>query len=193
MGKGEIAHDEQFLLFPQCFLLNQIVVYPFVHILDIISLFAAEFKKPKIGISGNLGLSSTLQNILPKPPAACSQSTNVDYYQLWEKSESHCNDYHKSFWRKRPNQSLNQPPHGLNLSSVYNIDTLGLALRTLTLSQWNRMHVVKVYLKLLLAVYKKIKLWTGPDWKHDYRGPSCMAHSCTGSSVSVLRKGTSEP
>ena len=50
MGKGEIAHNEQFLLFPQCFLLNQIIVFPFVHILDITSLFAAEFKGPKIGM-----------------------------------------------------------------------------------------------------------------------------------------------
>ena len=36
-GKGEIARNEQFLLFPQCFLLNQIIVSPFVHIFDIIS------------------------------------------------------------------------------------------------------------------------------------------------------------
>ena len=52
MGKEEIARNEQFLLFPQCFLLNQIIVSPFVHIFDILSLFAAEFKEPKIGISG---------------------------------------------------------------------------------------------------------------------------------------------
>ena len=52
MGKEEIAHNEQFLLFPQCFLLNQITESQFVYIFDIISLFAAEFKKPKIGISG---------------------------------------------------------------------------------------------------------------------------------------------
>ena len=50
VGKGEIAHNEQFLLFPQCFQLNQIIVYPFVHFFDIISFFAAESKKPKIGI-----------------------------------------------------------------------------------------------------------------------------------------------
>ena len=50
--KGEIARNEQFLLFPQCFLLNQTIVSPFVHIFDIISLFATEFEKPKIGISG---------------------------------------------------------------------------------------------------------------------------------------------
>ena len=52
VGKGEIARKEHFLLFPQCFLLNQIIVSPFVPIFDIISLFAAEFKEPKIGISG---------------------------------------------------------------------------------------------------------------------------------------------
>ena len=50
VGKGEIAHNEQFLLFPQCFLLNQITVFPFIHVFDIISLFAAEFEESKIGI-----------------------------------------------------------------------------------------------------------------------------------------------
>ena len=54
--KEEMAHNKQFLLFPQYFLLNQIFKSPFVHIFDIISLFAAEFEKPKIGISGK-GLS----------------------------------------------------------------------------------------------------------------------------------------
>ena len=42
VGKEEIARNEQFLLFPQWFLLNQIIVSPFVHIFGIISLFAAE-------------------------------------------------------------------------------------------------------------------------------------------------------
>ena len=52
VGKGEIARSEQFLLFSQCFLLNQIIVSPFVDIFHIISLFAAEFEDLKIGISG---------------------------------------------------------------------------------------------------------------------------------------------
>ena len=52
MGKGEIARYEQFLLFPQCFLLKQIIVSPFVHIFAIISLFTAELEEPKTGISG---------------------------------------------------------------------------------------------------------------------------------------------
>ena len=30
--KGEIARTEQFLLFPPCFLLNQIIVSPYLHI-----------------------------------------------------------------------------------------------------------------------------------------------------------------
>ena len=50
VGKVEIAHNEQFLLFPECFLLNQKIVSPFVNIFDIISLFAAELEEPKIGI-----------------------------------------------------------------------------------------------------------------------------------------------
>ena len=50
MGKGEIAHNEQFLVFPQCFVFNQITVSPFVNIFDIISLIAAEFEE--IDISG---------------------------------------------------------------------------------------------------------------------------------------------
>ena len=45
-----VAHNEQFLLFPQCFLLDQIIVSPFVHNLDIISLFTTEFEEPKIGV-----------------------------------------------------------------------------------------------------------------------------------------------
>ena len=52
VGKGEIARNKQFLLFTQCFLLNQIIVSPFDHIFDATSLFAAQFGGAKIGISG---------------------------------------------------------------------------------------------------------------------------------------------
>ena len=52
VGKGGIARNEQFLLFPQCFLLNQIIVSPFVHIFVIISLLAVELEEPNIGIFG---------------------------------------------------------------------------------------------------------------------------------------------
>ena len=52
VGKGKIAHNEQFLHFPQCFHLNQITLSPFVHIFDIISLFAVELEEPIIGVSG---------------------------------------------------------------------------------------------------------------------------------------------
>ena len=44
VGKEEIAWNEQFLLFPKCFLLNHIIVFQFVHIFDIKSLFAAELE-----------------------------------------------------------------------------------------------------------------------------------------------------
>ena len=50
VGKEEIAPNEQFLLFTQCFLLNQKIVCSFVNIYDIISLFAAELAEPKFGM-----------------------------------------------------------------------------------------------------------------------------------------------
>ena len=50
MGKEEIARNKQFLLFSQSFLLNQIIVPPFVHISDITLLLAAELEEPKTGI-----------------------------------------------------------------------------------------------------------------------------------------------
>ena len=52
VGKEEIARNEQFLLFPQCFLLSQKIVSPFVNIYDIICLFAAGLEEPKIGMRG---------------------------------------------------------------------------------------------------------------------------------------------
>ena len=52
VGKGEIACNEQFLLFPLCYQLNQVTVSPFVHIFDMVSLFAVELEEPKIGKSG---------------------------------------------------------------------------------------------------------------------------------------------
>ena len=50
-GNGEIACNKQFLLSHNVFHSYQIIVSPFVHIFDAISLFAAEFEKPKFGIS----------------------------------------------------------------------------------------------------------------------------------------------
>ena len=50
VGRGEIAHNEQYLLFLQCFLLNHVIVSPFIHIFYIIPLFAAELEEPEIGI-----------------------------------------------------------------------------------------------------------------------------------------------
>ena len=52
VGKEEIARNEQFLLFPQCFLFSQKIISLFVNIFDIISFFAIEVEEPKISISG---------------------------------------------------------------------------------------------------------------------------------------------
>ena len=49
VGKGEIARNEQFLLFPQCFLLHQLIVSPIVYIFDIIYLFSAELENDYVG------------------------------------------------------------------------------------------------------------------------------------------------
>ena len=48
VGQEEIAHNQEFLLFPQFFQLDQKIVSPFVNISDIISLFAAELKETKL-------------------------------------------------------------------------------------------------------------------------------------------------
>ena len=48
--KEEIARNEQFFLFPQCFLHNHKIISPFVNIHDIISLFAAELEVPNISM-----------------------------------------------------------------------------------------------------------------------------------------------
>ena len=51
-GKREIAGYEQFLIFPQCFQLNKMIVSSFVRSFDTTSLFAAELEEPKISILG---------------------------------------------------------------------------------------------------------------------------------------------
>ena len=48
VGKEKIAGNKQLLLFPQCFLQNQIIISPFVHLFDIISFLAVEFEEPKL-------------------------------------------------------------------------------------------------------------------------------------------------
>ena len=48
VGKEEIARNKHFLPLPQRFILNQKILSPFVHIFDIISLYAAESEEPKI-------------------------------------------------------------------------------------------------------------------------------------------------
>ena len=50
VGKEEIAHIEQFLLFQQCFLLTSENCIPIVNIYDIIALFAAKLEDSKIGM-----------------------------------------------------------------------------------------------------------------------------------------------
>ena len=48
MGKGEIARNEQFLLFPQCFLLNKIIVSQCVQVLTLFLYLLLNWKTPKL-------------------------------------------------------------------------------------------------------------------------------------------------
>ena len=48
VGKGEIAHNEQFLLFPQRFLLNQITIFLFVYLLTAHLYLLLNWKTPKL-------------------------------------------------------------------------------------------------------------------------------------------------
>ena len=79
VGKGEIARNEQFLLFLTMFSTredNHILIRP--HFCHLISLFAAELEEPKIGISGK-GLNT--------PPPA--QIINVRVLQYLQQMKSY--------------------------------------------------------------------------------------------------------
>ena len=68
VGKEEIVRTNNFSFSHNVFLLSQIIVSPFVHAFELISLFAAEFEEPKIGISGK-GLEAT--QLIGIPDEAC--------------------------------------------------------------------------------------------------------------------------
>ena len=79
----KISHNKQFLLFLYCFLLNQIIVSPFVHIFDI------ESEEPKIGIWGK-GLNMAERkwsNTAPSWPSytdICLQSSALDFSTVFQ-------------------------------------------------------------------------------------------------------------
>ena len=83
VGKGEIDCYKQFLLLPQCLLLNLVIVSLCVHLFDIISLFASELEEPKIGISGEGLINSCfpVRFLDDRLFATCSDDTNV---ALWD-------------------------------------------------------------------------------------------------------------
>ena len=84
VGKEKIARNEQFILFLQRSLLNQITVSQFVHIFDIISLFAAELEEPKIGIWGKALSENNPISYWQKPilvQLTLSKTTNFRLFQ----------------------------------------------------------------------------------------------------------------
>ena len=74
--KGEIAGNEQFLLFPQCFLLNHVTVSPFFHSFDTTSLFAAELEESKVGKLSKF-VRDSLQNHWTLPNRDEIRKTNL--------------------------------------------------------------------------------------------------------------------
>ena len=80
MGKREIARNEQFLHFPQCFQVKQITLSPFVHICDIISLFAIELEEPEIGMSvkGLIGQAIEISDVI-NSTKTCAFTLNAIY------------------------------------------------------------------------------------------------------------------
>ena len=85
MGKEEIARDEQCLLCPQCFLLNQKIESLSVNIFDIISLFAAELEEPTIGMWGK-----RLMHILILLPMYTDPPSKVNAYVYRSSKQSEC-------------------------------------------------------------------------------------------------------
>ena len=80
MAQGKNAGNQHFLLFPQCFLLNQIIVFLFVYIFHIISLFATELEEPKICLWGKV------LNVTPKLEIVSESVENI--ITKWENAGS---------------------------------------------------------------------------------------------------------
>ena len=110
----KIAGNEQFLLFPHCFLLSQIIVSPFSHIFDIISLFAAEVKEPRIGISGK-GLNKIMNLECPVTVSLGLHLLETGVRLNYRLILFECN---QSGFKVREYNIL--PPHGLS-TMLYNL------------------------------------------------------------------------
>ena len=52
MAKGKIAHDEQFLLWPQCFQLFSIVVLSFIDVFQMLNLMFSKFYANLLYVGG---------------------------------------------------------------------------------------------------------------------------------------------
>ena len=94
VGKGEIARYEQFLLFPQCVQLNQIMVCKFDHIFDIISTFAVEVEEPRSGISRE-GLRPCKTNYLCKDLSKSICPLTRSQFNNFSKGKDAIHNYYK--------------------------------------------------------------------------------------------------
>ena len=62
VGKGEIARNEQFLLFPQCFLLNQIIVSPSAIFFTSYLYLLLNWKTPKLAYEYKFVIEECISN-----------------------------------------------------------------------------------------------------------------------------------
>ena len=101
-----MTQKEQFLLFPQCFLLNQKIVSPFVNIFDIISLFAAKLEAPKIGMwDKELTHYQTTNFRLFQTKRICRRQFQIwrKWQKVIQKGRKHCGKWRNcSLWAISP-------------------------------------------------------------------------------------------
>ena len=110
MGKGEIARNEQFLLFPQCFLPYWIAFCQFHQISDCcLQTLSGKGLSQKFHAS-EVSFTTTRNSILSKPLAAFLHNHHQISGQLSETNASCCNDYHRSLERYWPSWGSNQQP-----------------------------------------------------------------------------------
>ena len=111
MGKGEIAHNEQFLRFPQCFL-------QFWRLIVDCKVFNAVFNSIQLNhgrqctylcFPGIL-LTSTPHNILSKPLATFPRNNCGNNGQRRDRNDFCRNDYHQSSEEYLPSRRSNQRP-----------------------------------------------------------------------------------
>ena len=142
-------------LFPQWFLLNQIIVSPSVHIFYVISLFAAKFEQPKIGLSGKESTSQTHPleekgiNFVPMKII----SPWREFHRTWELTLPYYSEYLRPRGRRLFNHFLNG-----KFKTLANGKSLQTTISNKTLSQTSPGFLSVSNTSLLKTPWEKEKL-----------------------------------